>query len=260
MDTFGTFPTATGERYYDLSELPPPDHAIEAYVTLRAEYAPAYAALKEKRDAYSKVSVELKHAEACFLKDAVEAKRKGKTHKDPRPALREREQQAQVDVAVAEAVCVELSNGIYDLRNDPAAQAEWKAKADGLRATLLERATRQRDELEETMTELGKVAFAAAWSSQKAKVVRGTTLGSAELNKLAKLISVHGDRRPTRFVRQDAMRRLQLGETVEDTNGGTLTPAEADALLRARKLRVAHGGSMLPRSGASAALGIGEQE
>jgi hypothetical protein len=241
MDILGTFPTSSGGRIYDLAKLPPADYAVEAYAELVKEYASAFAALRETRDALSKASVELKKAEENFLKDAVEAQRQGKARKDPRPALRERVEQAGIDVAVAETACEEISSRIYNLRNDPRVQADWKTLADGLRADGLERATRQRDELEATLTEVGEIDFAVAWSNPKAKANRAFVLGSAELGRLEKLLSAHGDRRPIRFVSPDGMRRLQLGETVEAVDGVTLTPDEANALLKARKLRVRHG-------------------
>lgn len=241
MDVVGTFPASlTTGRYYKLAELPPADHAPQAYADLLDEYRLTFATLTEKRGALSKITADLKKADETWLQEAAEAQRQGKKQKDPRPALREGVEQAQVDVAVAETACVELSSRIFDLRSNPAAQAEWKSATDAARAELLERSGRQRDELEETLTEVAEVDFAAGWANPNGKAVR-ILLGSAELGRLEKLLALHADRRPTRFVSPAAMERLKKGEDAEDVDGVAISFEEADKLHRANKLKVRHG-------------------
>ena len=240
MDVVGTSPAGlTSGRYYKLAELPPADHTPQAYADLLAEYRPAFATLTEKSDALSKVAAELQKADATWLQEAAKAQRQGKKQKDPRPALREGVEQAQVDVAVAETACVELSSRIFEVRNDPAVQAEWATLTDAARDKLLERAGRQRDELDATLTEVAEIDFVARWpKSGKGQLA---PLGSAELGRLEKLIALHADRRPIRFVSPKAMESLRKGEDVEDVDGVPLSTQEADNIYRANKLKVRHG-------------------
>ena len=195
MDILGTIRTkAADAATTGRPTLPPADYAPKAYADLREQYAPAYEAMQKKRDAETKVRSELKHADATYLSEAAEAARAGKTKKDPRPAIKARLEAAEVETAGAEQVCVDLSFEIYNIRQDPDAQAWWKGATDAVRAELMERAERQRSELEQTLAECAEVDRIAAWA-RGGKPSRAV-LGVSELGKLAKLIEQHGDRRP----------------------------------------------------------------
>lgn len=242
----GTTPTSRGGRIFLPSFLPPAEHAPQAYCDLIEEYAPAYVRMQKLRDSASKVASELKRAEATWIQEAAEAQRQGKTKKDPRPAIRARLEEAQEATLVAEQVCIDLSQKIHEVRNDPEAQSWWKGATDAARADLLERAARQRDELEETLAECGEVDWIAAWARGSHKPSRAV-LGVGELGKLATLIEQHADRRPTRFVSTAENRKLRAGEDAVDVEGVPITYEEADSLYRAGKLKV-NPGKPLPRS------------
>ena len=203
MDTANTIPASGGRRYYRLGDLPPADYAPRAYCDLLAEYAPAYEAMQKKRDAEAKIRSELKHADATYLSETAEAARAGKAKKDPRPAIKARLEAAEVETAGAEQVCVDLSLEIYNIRQDPDAQAWWKGATDAVRAELMERAERQRSELEQTMAECAEVDWIAEWA--RGGNASRAVLGVSELGKLAKLIEQHADRRPIRHVSPAAM-------------------------------------------------------
>jgi hypothetical protein len=241
MDTLGTIPTRGGKRIYTLSDLPPADYAPADYVEVLPEYHAAYERMQKDRDTESKVASELKRADATWLQDAAEAQRQGKTKKDPRPAIKERLEQAEEAALVSEQVCVDLSDRIFEIRNDPDAKGWWKGATDAVRAELLERAERQRDELEDTLVQVAGVDYIAAWA-RGGKASR-SVMAVNELGKIAKLIEDRKDRRPARFVSPAAMRALHRGETVEDTQGRILTPDEADSLLRLspKRLHVSYG-------------------
>jgi hypothetical protein len=247
MDIRGTTPTSSGRRVYTLSELPPADYAPAVYVEALQEYQAAYERMQKDRDSASKVASELRRADATWLEDAAEAQRQGKTKKDPRPANKARLEQAEVAALVSEQVCADTSDRIFEIRNDEDAKGWWKGATDAVRAELLERAERQRDELEDTLVQIAGVDYIAAWA-RGGKPSR-SVMAVNELGKIAKLIEDRKDRRPIRFVSPAAMRALKRGETVEDTQGRTLTLAEADSLLRLtpKKLHVS-----------AAVLGVGD--
>jgi hypothetical protein len=247
MDIRGTTPTSSGRRVYTLSELPPADYAPAVYVEALQEYQAAYERMQKDRDAASKVASELRRADATWLQDAAEAQRQGKTKKDPRPAIKARLEQAEEAALVSEQVCTDLSDRIFEIRNDEDAKGWWKGATEAVRAELLERAERQLDELEDTLVQVAGVDYIAAWA-RGGKASR-SVMAVNELGKIAKAIEGRKDERPHRYVTPAAMRTLRLGETVEDTLGQKLTPAEADSLLRLtpKKLHVTHA-KPLPRS------------
>src|SRR5205085_8591622 len=119
-------------------------------------------------------------------------------------------------------------------RQDPDAQAWWKGATDAVRAELMERAERQRSELEQTLAECAEVDRIAAWA-RGGKPSRAV-LGVSELGKLAKLIEQHGDRRPPRYVTPAAMKHLKDGEDAADVNGDPLTFAKVSLNRRSPAL------------------------
>jgi hypothetical protein len=233
VDIIGTSPTRSGRRFYRLADLPPEDYAPADYVKLYREYVPAYERRAKAQDRHSRNAGELKRVEAHFVEDAAaEAHAGNPCSRDPRPALRKRVEESEAEFELAEQLVVDISASISELRKTDDARDWWRGSTDAARDELLERAERQRGELEETLAQLAEVDWIALWAAGRKP--SGVMLGVAELGRLEKLLRARADRRGARNLpRQSPCGGLQASPV-----GGASDreyPASASCLRRPSK-------------------------